>query len=506
MLDKDLGKWCEGRIKSVGSAGSEGDLLLRIAYIKFNDCVHRYSEIKGSIREHVPERMADRKLVKKKLLQDLKNINRGDKVLVAGVIVMVVETNDPMKLCMHNSDLGEKKYEHLSLIMDGQDLVVEKQRTSSRGASVDNVSEKPDKRKRGGASKTAENDKKNKKKKADEGAVVIARGGGTRVESVDESNVDESIVTNVEEDLPPIRRGTIKEDIVALQSEVTGIKAELKDIRKELSDIKSMQETHTTLIIDKLDAMYQKVENNSTNTIDMPFPNPPDPSTSTNNTKLIDDILYQSIHGPGGDMGNISIDQLTTTPPTPFQQQQMPIYTAMSLSANPLATPNQPITPAPTITQPTTPLLQGQQQQQIPIYTAVPLQTPPIAQPTSQQNPLNMPSTSVSRCRQENIMDSKWNTVRSSADSRGNFAWLIVLRLFTAEELRGKNCRGKCSTKGMSKGALDSSEKFTLLHDIVFHWWPLTATESKKEQWQRCITAIDCGLRRTINKNKPNAE
>ena len=99
-------------------------------------------------------------------------------------------------------------------------------------------------------------------------------------------------------------------------------------------------------------------------------------------------------------------------------------------------------------------------------------------------------------------MDPKWNIVRTSSDSRPNFAWQLTLKIFTVDELKGKNCSGKCPTGGQNKkGALADNPKYILLHDIIFHWWPLTAAEKKKDAWRECIKAIDSGLRRTINKS-----
>ena len=102
----------------------------------------------------------------------------------------------------------------------------------------------------------------------------------------------------------------------------------------------------------------------------------------------------------------------------------------------------------------------------------------------------------------EEIMDPKWNVVKSESDSRANFAWKILQKLFTEQQLIGKNCSGRCPTPGVTKEALSKDAKITILHDIVFWGLNVNPGESKSDAWKSCKVAIDTGLRRKAAKNK----
>lgn len=80
----------------------------------------------------------------------------------------------------------------------------------------------------------------------------------------------------------------------------------------------------------------------------------------------------------------------------------------------------------------------------------------------------------------------------------GNFATRLVRKLFSAEELVNRNCRG---SKG--KEALDSS-KLSTIKEYCFKLYP-TPPGLREQRWGKCVIAIDEYLRRK-NKDVSNRQ
>ncbi len=102
--------------------------------------------------------------------------------------------------------------------------------------------------------------------------------------------------------------------------------------------------------------------------------------------------------------------------------------------------------------------------------------------------------------RNKIIWDPKWSSLKSFSHSRHHFATKILYSIFSEDELKGKNVSGYVPG-GARKEALQGTDKFSLVHDIVFHWWPVDdANVTQRQAWKMCCKAIDSKLRCTVNK------
>ena len=103
-----------------------------------------------------------------------------------------------------------------------------------------------------------------------------------------------------------------------------------------------------------------------------------------------------------------------------------------------------------------------------------------------------------------NIFHPTWGLVSKRSTSRNHMAWQIVLRLFTTDQLRDRNCRGISNIKGKEKLPLDPA-KLDLVQRITFHYYPLLSTDNVVSVWRSCEKSIDSNLRNKFS-NKPKTK
>ena len=91
-----------------------------------------------------------------------------------------------------------------------------------------------------------------------------------------------------------------------------------------------------------------------------------------------------------------------------------------------------------------------------------------------------------------NAWDQKWMALNETSDTRTQFCWKVVEKLFTFDELKGRCVNGGGTHK---KLPLDP-DKVSQLRQIVFAWRPLSHKESYVEAWRNCRQNIDSYLRK----------
>ena len=93
-------------------------------------------------------------------------------------------------------------------------------------------------------------------------------------------------------------------------------------------------------------------------------------------------------------------------------------------------------------------------------------------------------------------MHQKWWTAARnfSAEKRHSFAWNICQKLIPWPELEGRNCSGKSSLTGGSRGLIDPA-KLLVIEKIVFHYFPVAAFENYTEKWKACMININSNIR-----------
>ena len=87
------------------------------------------------------------------------------------------------------------------------------------------------------------------------------------------------------------------------------------------------------------------------------------------------------------------------------------------------------------------------------------------------------------------------NEVRLQSCSRSNFCSNMVRRLYSVEERKHSNVRGK-----LGKSQLDPA-RLAIVHQTAFQVYPLATGERQEAVWRHCIKAIDESCRR-LNRAK----
>jgi hypothetical protein len=96
-------------------------------------------------------------------------------------------------------------------------------------------------------------------------------------------------------------------------------------------------------------------------------------------------------------------------------------------------------------------------------------------------------------------MSAVWQLeVTRAKKSREYFSWLVVRKLFSDDQLKGRNCRGVSNIPGVKKGALDI-DKMLIVQGIVFHYFPPVEGEQGL-LWRECEKNIDSHLRSKFGK------
>ena len=88
------------------------------------------------------------------------------------------------------------------------------------------------------------------------------------------------------------------------------------------------------------------------------------------------------------------------------------------------------------------------------------------------------------------------NHIRTKSCSRPNFCVNLVRELFTIEERRQSNVRGKKDKKQLNQQLMD------LVKNSAFQMYPLATGEQQLLAWNHCIKAIDESCRRLNRANK----
>ena len=76
--------------------------------------------------------------------------------------------------------------------------------------------------------------------------------------------------------------------------------------------------------------------------------------------------------------------------------------------------------------------------------------------------------------------------------------WLAAHKLYSEEEFRGRNCRGRSNIPGRTKEALDPN-KLLIVKAVCFHYYPLRNQDDITSEWRSCERGIDANVRK-LNK------
>lgn len=167
----------------------------------------------------------------------------------------------------------------------------------------------------------------------------------------------------------------------------------------------------------------------------------------------------------------------TSAPHSPFPPSTHPPHKLMSLFSNQLSPVS---THLPSTTLPG-PVLSSNSAVTTPVRSFIPL--PSIPPPPPPPSPLS-----------SQHLAGVVNDVRLQSCSRSNFCANMVRRLFTLEERKQSNVRGK-----LGKRQLDPA-RLAVVQQSALSVYPLATGEREADIWRRCIKAIDESCRR-LNRN-----
>ena len=472
----------------------------------------------GEIRPHEEERVLDTRIPSRELSK-LKKMSKGDRIEVHKLVIDTIKMNDPMRCKMDLVNAGIKGYEVLT---PTENIHV----NNTPSPKKRNRSPPPHPKKRTSVVTPSPKNPKNKsqpmntsmsltpppKKSKTVVPKLFGKKPGAKVSSITAATVSSvgsptfNVVNPYGNEFAQFKTdlGIIKNDVQEMKSE---IKTDLGIFKKELQEIKSDMIRLTDVVLNEIRAIGEKQIGFPTDmsftqllqTPDADIPmlqnkpstpstitktstlstitksttpctitkiTPAHPDTETNPQNSIDSNMLQP--QPNTDtsptfQNNFQVPS-TITDITPLQTNHYPYLNPFSQSTlfQPQVTPATSYQPQDTQATPFQP----------PQVTRAPLALSDLANPL---NPI-------------------WALIIVKAKSREALAWYAVKKLFSDEQMKGRNCSGVTNVKNRKKLQLDPS-KLLMVRAICYHYYPCRPHEDSSDSWRKCEKAIDGHLR-----------